>query len=215
MKAPIIQHALLVAFAITFFIPSCKEKTEFVSSDIDRSSSASIENNIASDPVWLEMTDISQKYSDLIVALPNIDEALTTDVQAFCNAIHISIGEYQADAIKMKALSANLIEKYQMNLGHVTCHFCNETAEQKLTRAKNNFKYLQDNPNQYTAFYESVRYKESEGGGNGTGTQGPECGASFYLCCAVCAATIEIFPVYLACCGVCLKEYCKNPPSWL
>ena len=42
----------------------------------------------------------------------------------------------------------------------------------------------------------------------------PKCGWRFYACVLVCAGTIEAFPVYLACCALCMCEYCKNPPEW-
>lgn len=49
--------------------------------------------------------------------------------------------------------------------------------------------------------------------GGGDPDDGPKCPASFYLCCATCAATIGAFPVYIMCCTVCLCGFCKNPPS--
>ena len=43
---------------------------------------------------------------------------------------------------------------------------------------------------------------------------GPKCGFRFYMCVLTCASTIEFFPLYLLCCGGCLCQFCKNPPSW-
>lgn len=41
-------------------------------------------------------------------------------------------------------------------------------------------------------------------------TDGFKCGWRFYACCAVCAATIEAFPIYLCCCALCYDEYCTG-----
>lgn len=42
----------------------------------------------------------------------------------------------------------------------------------------------------------------------GEGDVGACCGWRFYACVTLCAGTIEVFPLYLLCCGFCYDSYC-------
>ncbi|HEY0677413.1 MAG TPA: hypothetical protein VGD17_03965 [Chitinophagaceae bacterium] len=114
-------------------------------------------------------------------------------------------GEYLQKHAEVRAAASRLLIKYP-ELNSVSCQNCKLTGAEMIGRTDNFINYLKRGNNFDSGEFFQVIEDDEEGS--------PQCSWKFYACITICAATIEFFPAYLACCGLCLCEYCKNPPSW-
>lgn len=106
-----------------------------------------------------------------------------------------------------------ILDYWGVNIDSFGCIGCNLTFNEKVILLDTFRNYLNNNSNSLNNLVMEMKdnYLYISNGG-GDPNDGPKCPASFYLCCATCAATIAAFPAYIMCCTVCLCGFCKNPP---
>ena len=158
------------------------------------------------DPDWQIMAKIQYQFINSFVANKKIrlDNFDFNNEAALLNVIGMTKEEYLAQVQLNKEAAQRFIAKYN-NSGK--CSSCNLTYAEQVNTLKTVLKSFQANPVQYSNF---VNGSLSAGGGQNL-AQNSCCGFWFYACCAVCALSIEAFPVYLACCALCYhSECCSN-----
>lgn len=107
-----------------------------------------------------------------------------------------------------KDAARRLLAKYPA-LRDAKCDNCELTEAEMIRRTDQLVGRLKaERVNDVGMYFQAIEDDEE------IGDTGPKCGWKFYACVAICAATIEFFPGYLACCAFCLCQYCTNPPAW-
>ena len=130
----------------------------------------------------------------------------------FLSMLSYSAYEYNQKFVETRAAAERLLKKYP-ELNTVGCDVCRKSELELITRTDNFINYLKS-MRIYDAgsFFREIDQEGTEEGDGGYGN--PKCGWKFYACVTLCAAAIEFFPAYLACCVFCLCDHCKNPPKW-
>lgn len=126
-----------------------------------------------------------------------------TDQSAFLTVIGMDSAEYAAESLASKEAAERLIERYSIT---GSCTTCSLSLGSLLDTLRSSLTVFRNNSDLYSTFK-----NESLNIGDRVATTYSCCGFWFYLCCTVCAATIEAFPVYLACCALCFHSECCNP----
>ena len=85
----------------------------------------------------------------------------------------------------------------------IGCQSCKSLSNEKVIEVISFFREHKDEYEKYKSVWNNGDIEIGI-------TDGFKCGWRFYACCAVCAGTIEFFPVYLACCALCYDEYCTG-----
>lgn len=85
----------------------------------------------------------------------------------------------------------------------VDCQSCKSLSDEKVIEVISFFREHKDEYEKYKSVWNNGDIEIGI-------TDGFKCGWRFYACCAVCAGTIEAFPVYLACCALCYDQYCTD-----
>ncbi len=104
---------------------------------------------------------------------------------------------------KFRVAAKKLQTRFDIS-GKADCVGCKESEQQKLMSLKNTLEKFKDNPKKMDTYFRAIQTNEQET----DEIAGLCCGWAFYACSAVCAGTIGAFPIYLACCAICYKEYC-------
>lgn len=120
---------------------------------------------------------------------------------------HLNYGfeDYLRRREESKEAAMRLLKKYP-DLNGVGCTSCRSGEYQALGQLDNFIEHLRaTNTLDAGMFFRAIDEDVDSG---------PKCTLQFYACVLVCLVTIEAFPAYLACCGLCLCQYCKNPPKW-
>ncbi|MBX2920268.1 MAG: hypothetical protein KF825_00180 [Ferruginibacter sp.] len=169
-------------------------------------------NDIRSDKDWIFIIENSRIFTEKLIA-NGVDMKNTELLKSSDLYLKLGYSKENFDALnkQIKTAAKRLIEKYNLQQ-YSSCKDCATHFEEKVKKLENATTYFKENAGSLNNFYSSLvtnsTFSEPE-------ENGPGCGLAFYACAAVCAASIEIFPVYIACCGVCMCEYCSTPPAWL
>jgi len=158
---------------------------------------------------WKTIVETSKAFTEKLVA-SNIDVRNIKDFRNadFLNTIGITMAEFESDLKKVSDAGKRLNEKYQMKDYDLKCKSCEIDQPSKLSMMNNSIEsFRKDKLKADVYFANLIESDPSE-----TLFAAPKCTWQFYLCITVCAATIEFFPIYLACCALCMSSYCKNPP---
>jgi hypothetical protein len=191
---------------ILFVLCACISLTAFAQQE----RSATLVNN---DPDWQVILNNNIDFLNRLLG----QEQTLSDIWSggkdnFLSMLSYSAYEYNQKVVETKAAAQRLLQKYP-ELNTVGCDVCRTSETQLINRTDNFIDYLK-----YTrtydagSFFREIDLEADEEGDAGYGN--PKCGWRFYACIAICAASIEFFPAYLACCVICLCDYCKNPPKW-
>lgn len=155
------------------------------------------------DPDWKIMADIQYRFINSLVTnqklnIDNLDFSNETD---FLNAIGMTKVQYLAQVSLNKEAARRFIKKFNIT---GSCKTCEMTYANQINGLKSAVKNFRANTNVYVNFTNSTL----SGGGVGQTVAQACCGFWFYICCGVCALSIEAFPVYLACCTLCYTAEC-------
>ena len=154
--------------------------------------------NLIKDPDYQKMIslqlNIVNSFINKNIDIKNFDFNNNDD---FLKVIDMSKEEYLSNVKLNKDLATKLNDKYKL-AGQ--CDLCKLSLEEQIVQTKNSLISLQDNPDLYLSFQNQLN-QEFKG-------ERLHCGVWFYAEVALCAATIEAFPVYLLCCAVAYHAEC-------
>jgi len=158
---------------------------------------------IKSDPDWQTIASIEGNFIDKFVSaridMKNFD---LSNQKLVLSTIGMTSDEYSKEVNLLKAAGSNLVKRYAIDASN--CSSCKMDANTKSSVFKSVITQFEGSPDIYSRFR-----NESLGLGGGTNfAQQNCCGFGFYACCALCAFSLELFPVYLACCTVCYHSQC-------
>jgi len=184
---------------------------------------------IVNDTNFQNLLSISYVITDTLIKLGINDYTALLEMNSenFCNLIGISTNEYEELIEEIQLYATTLLNNHQLpnDTQYCSCGILNnsqiQTFNSYLEYWETNNSALWDTYNYYGLDPQVCSGKpyprgnmglgDPYNGGGGSGS-GPDCRPSCYLCFAVCAATIEAFPLYLACCYLCMCSFCNNPP---
>jgi hypothetical protein len=168
-------------------------------------------DKIKSDPDWNMIVKANVEIMDQFVNrrgdATNTD---LTDKKKFLAAVHISEADYLSRSLTIKACASRILMRYHLpsqQFINGECVSCGENDAKKIEAFKKEINYYQHHPEDYLAFRTSL-LEVNKPNSRYTYNRDGCCTANFYFCCAICAATIEAFPVYLGCCYLCSTSYC-------
>ncbi len=98
---------------------------------------------------------------------------------------------------KYKEAFKRLSIKFGISKTMGTCESCKLSLAEKVNVIDNTVDKFKGKPQMMNKYFASL-----------TTVSQNCCGGWFYLCIAVCAGSIEVFPVYLACCALCYHAEC-------
>lgn len=157
---------------------------------------------IKSDPDWQTIARIEGGFIDKFVSakidLANFD---LNNEKLVLSVIGMTKDEYLKNVDLVRAAANSLAKKYAIDPAN--CPSCKMDNDSKNSTFKTVVAQFRANPDIYTRFR-----GESLGLDAGTNKTQSCCGFGFYACCTVCAFSIEVFPVYLACCALCHHSQC-------
>ena len=162
---------------------------------------------IRNDPDWQIIYNNNADFlSRLMKQSYTLSELWGMGQENFLLLLNYSREEYYQRRMETRDAAARLLNKYPALNMPGNCNPCQQTDLQltgKVDAFVGNLKVARTAD--ATAYLREIVSDDGSG---------PQCGWRFYACVIVCAGTIEAFPVYLACCALCLCEFCKNPPAW-
>ena len=133
-----------------------------------------------------------------------------TNEEAVLKLLGKTKNEYLREMQQIKVSAERLIGKFNfLQSQNSECISCKFTVDDALLTTKKTISRLQENDDSFTqlqTLLETTDYVDpidEDGGG-----ENACCGLKFYACCTFCAASIEVFPVYLMCCALCFDNYC-------
>lgn len=161
-------------------------------------------NAIRTDPDWQYMAEINMKVSKIMIE-KSIKVAEIKDTDDLIAKLGFTKAEFETINTNYVAAAKRLKTKIDVYMPGATCTNCalpSDTKKKLIDQANATFKEKPAEMNRYfkmlSAKYTTVQEEEA----------GLCCGIWFYACVALCAATIEVFPVYLACCAYCYHAEC-------
>jgi biotin operon repressor len=195
----------ILAFILLFQI-SCNN-TEYKLEEKTQSDNEKI-YLIKTDPSWIKITEISKKFTDAIINSNYKTEDINwADLNQISKVTGISENDLENMMQEIKDAGNLILAKYNHSNKLANCATCSRNYSEK--EAIEKFKLIiskwRTNSRLKDKYYSNLRVSEGE----------PNCPIVFYLCVATCAVTIEAFPLYLACCTICLCEFCDTPPESL
>jgi hypothetical protein len=161
---------------------------------------------IRNDPDWQVICGNNVDFFNRVLKQPYSLSALWSAGQPnFLGQLSYSFEDYTRKHAETKEAAMRLLKKYP-DLNAVGCAPCKSSEYVVMSQLDSFIEHLRaTNTLDAGMFFRAI---EDEG------ETGPKCGWQFVACVIICAATIEAFPAYLACCAICLCTYCKNPPKW-
>jgi hypothetical protein len=166
--------------------------------------------HIKYDPDWQVINHNNADFFNRMLKQPYSLSALWSTGQSnFLDQLNYSFEDYTRRRTETKEAAMRLLKKYP-DLNAAGCAPCRIGENVMMSRLDSFIEQLRsENKPDAGAFFRAIDSDE------GAGLEaGPKCGWQFVACVVICAATIEVFPAYLACCAICLCQYCKNPPKW-
>lgn len=206
-KLILILAGILVVIAFT--IISCsksKENSPLKSIDLTPKTDNAKVLLLSSDADWKL---IASKNIETISKLVNSNIDVNTfnfDYEVeFLKVIGISKGRYLQDVAQIKAAAKRLTLKYNLSSQTFSgeCVSCKSNKTEELAKLKRTIHLFRENKLSFAKF-QNLLISPSlvDPGGNAC------CPWRFYACVTFCAASIEVFPVYLMCCAICYDTYC-------
>ncbi|HYF33552.1 MAG TPA: hypothetical protein VD993_20650 [Chitinophagaceae bacterium] len=177
---------------------------------------------IHNDPDWQIILRNNSDFLNRLARQPySLSDIWSLGQENFLRQLNYSRSEYYQKQVETRQAAARLLSKYPDVNTMGSCNGCGLSEAQLTGKVDAFVRQLRQSrlPDAETYLREMVSgtggFRESAAREiDADESSGPQCGWKFYACAIVCAGTIEAFPVYLACCAICLCEYCKNPPSW-
>lgn len=162
---------------------------------------------IRNDPDWQIIYNNNIDFLNRVLGQSySLSELWAMGQDNFLQQLNYSLDDYYQKRTETRAAAARLLNKFPELNTPGMCNTCRLDERQLTGKVDAFLSHLRLRRSPDVATY--LRETES------LDLQNPQCGWKFYACAIVCAGTIEIFPVYLACCALCLCENCRNPPSW-
>ena len=162
---------------------------------------------IRADPDWQIIYNSSTDFLNRLMRQPyTLSELWGTGQDNFLQLLNYRREEYYQKREETRQAAARLLNKYPLLNTPENCYSCKQTDLHLTAKVDAILNKLRIARTADASDY--LRAIDSDE------ASGPKCSWRFYACVIVCAGTIEVFPVYLACCMICLCEYCKNPPAW-
>ena len=154
------------------------------------------------DPDFQIMARIQYQVTNSFVAnkTVNLDNFDFTNETAFLQVIGMSKEQYLDQVKQNREAAQRFITKFNIT---GTCQPCTQSYTEQINAFRSVLQSFRANPLRYSNFTGSL-----QPGSGGTNLYGPCCGFWFYICVATCALSIEVFPVYLACCTLCFNTQC-------
>lgn len=153
--------------------------------------------NLLKDPDYQKMIgiqiDIVKSFIEKKVDFEKFD---FNNNEEFLKIIDMSKDEYLSNVKLNKELATKLIQKYKLE---GKSDLCGLNLDDQISQAKNSLISFQNDPESYLSFQNQL---------NSNYASKLKCGFWFYAEVALCAATIEAFPVYLLCCAVAYHAEC-------
>lgn len=192
-----IQYALLLLLTVNVFGQREKQMTQTPQV-----------TQITNDPDWQIILSNNTDFFNRLARQPNsLSEIWAAGPDNFLSQLNYTREEYYQKRMETRDAAVRLMNKFPDLNSFGACTGC-RLSEKELTGKVDQFLMgLRSQRGIDAGSY--LREIDSDEGGFG-----PKCGWKFYACATICAATIEFFPAYLACCAICLCEYCRNPPAW-
>ena len=162
---------------------------------------------ISNDPDWHIIYNNNADFMNRVLSQPyTLSEIWSFGQDNFLLQLNYTREEYYQKRMETREAAARLLNKYPLLNAPGSCNPCSQTDLQLTSKVDAQITSLRV----ARKMDATDPLKEIESDEDSS----PKCGWKFYACCIVCAGTIEAFPVYLACCALCMCEYCKNPPAW-
>ena len=158
------------------------------------------------DPDWQLMANIQFRFINAFVGNKKINIAAFdfNNESSLLNTLGMTKEEYLLQVKLNKEAAQRLVTKF--NLAGV-CSNCTLSAGDQLDALRMALITFRSNDNLYRDFV-NHSLSISTGQNLPSGDNCCCCGLGFYACCAVCSLSIEVFPLYLACCGLCYNSQC-------
>ena len=148
----------------------------------------------------------------LVKAKVDIGKIDFKNESAFLKILALEKSEYLERSLKVKSAANRLILKYGITSepGSPKCISCKSNFNEVILKLKEVVNLFKGN---HTAFenFQSAILANFEGSNVAASKENLCCGFFFYACVTFCAASIEVFPVYLMCCALCFDTYCCKP----
>ncbi len=156
------------------------------------------------DPDWQIMARIQYQFINSLVSNRkiNLDLFDFNNENNLLTAIGMSRAEYLAQVKLNREAAVRFMKKYSIT---GSCSTCTLSPADQVNTLRNVLTTFRMNNVQYSNFAaNSLSVIPSTNLASG----GTCCGFWFYACCAVCALSIEAFPLYIACCALCYHSEC-------
>ncbi len=166
---------------------------------------------IKSDPDWQTIANIEGNFIDKFVSAKiNLKNFDLNNQALVLSTVGMSKAEYLRNVDLVRAAGTSLVKKYAFSSAN--CSTCKLDINAKNDLFRSVIEQFQTNPDIYTRFrIESLGLSSLSGQGTNYAQTCCCCGFWFYACCGLCSASIEAFPLYLACCGYCYHSECCTP----
>ena len=127
----------------------------------------------------------------------------------FLKVINKTKADYLRDVVQTKEAAKRLVAKYNLSsqTPSTECISCKSDQPEELAKLRRVITQFKTNKEVYAKFQQLLLTPNVAAGGGGGGGSAC-CGLRFYACALICAETIAVFPVYLACCAFCYDSYC-------
>ena len=159
----------------------------------------SAQENIGNDSNFKSMIGLNIKVLDAFIKQKiDVKSFDFNDKDAFLKVLNMSETEYMSIVKLNKDYAQKLIANYDLK---GVCNSCLLNSDEQISEIKSTLLYFQNNPEVYSDFLNQMNT------GTYTGKR-VACSGWYYAEVALCAATIEAFPVYLLCCAVAYHAEC-------
>ncbi|MFI5451659.1 hypothetical protein ACHMWN_05825 [Pedobacter sp. UC225_61] len=212
--------ALLLTVSVTAFY-ACKksgEKVEKITASIKNTAPAFSSlspqqqvNVLSRDEDWKTIVELNTMFMDKVVnSKESFNSVTLNDEEKILSIIGMSREEYLGKVAKAKSAAERILTKYNISKNlNASCASCNlQKNEKDFADFKQSINFFKSNRSTYEQQRQNIITTSLVAAEPGGGGESLCCGPDFYLCATICAATIEAFPVYLACCYLCYRSYC-------
>ncbi len=219
MRTQIVKTLFIAVFA---FASSCQKTTqnERPFNQLNAKEQKAVIQTLSNDSDWKLIATANMNFMSKVVS-SNID-ITKVDMQNqddFLKKIGVDKKGYLETISKIQIASNRLLEKYKvlkLYNEEANCISCKETQSFKMIQFQNLVIKFQTNPKLLQNANQLLLHSFAAGTDSGNSIENSEstdadnlcCPFSFYACASVCAATIPVFPAYLACCYLCGLEFC-------
>lgn len=224
LPSGIVKKFLLPTLLLLFAYSCQKQERAPITAGIQGMSDAQLVQTFSSDPDFKLIIKTNLETLDKMVS-SGVDFSTFdfNDRAAFLKITGMSENEYLQKTIEVKNAAARFILKYNIQSlqNGRKCISCEADNSAKINSMRSMLTAYQNDKKQYESFVSHASYNTGLLNLPGTRTtaavtSGPCCGNWFYICVAICAATIEALPLYLACCSYCFHAECcsltTSPP---